>query len=61
MAKVRMLTCIARADGVWDAGELYECDADEAKRLVAAGLAEPTAEARSEKRPAAATVEKRAA
>lgn len=38
--KVKMLVCLAGVDKITEAGELHECSADEAERLIAAGFAE---------------------
>ena len=49
MIKIRLLT--ARVDGneSWSYGDVLEVDADEAKRMFAAELAEPVAETRAKK------------
>lgn len=61
VAKVKMTTCLASADHVWNIGDTYECDDAEAKRMIAAGFADPIVEKRVEKRPAKAAVESREA
>jgi len=45
MAKeqVRLLVALAGPRQSWQAGEVYECTTEEAKRLIAAGFAEPIA------------------
>lgn len=40
MAKVKMLTSISGADGSAAPGDMWECSADEAERLIEKGLAE---------------------
>lgn len=61
MSKIKMLVCLSGSHGVTLPGEVYECDADEAKRMIEAGLAAPVQEAKkSEKRPSAKAVESRA-
>lgn len=37
--EVKMLTCLSGVDYTVNAGDLHECCADEAKRLIAAGYA----------------------
>lgn len=39
--KVRMKTCLVGGDFAIMPGSVYECDADEAARLIEADLAEP--------------------
>lgn len=46
--KVRLLTCLSGARGVFNSGDEYECDGDEASRLIEKGLAEPIREQRVE-------------
>lgn len=41
--KVRMKTCLVGGEFVIMPGQIHECDADEAARLIAADLAEPIA------------------
>lgn len=54
-----MTTCLASADHVWNIGDVYECDDAEAKRMIAAGFADPIVEKRVEKRPAKQAVDSR--
>ena len=63
MAKVRMLVTLAGSNGVWDAGDTYECDDAEAGRLVAAGFAErmQPVKPKTESRPSRKPVESREA
>lgn len=39
--KVKLKQSMAGPSGGWRVGELKECDPEEAKRLIAAGIAEP--------------------
>lgn len=55
-----MLVCLSAADLVVNAGDVYECDADEAARMLAAGFAEPLTEKRVETRPEKKPVARRA-
>lgn len=49
MPKVKLLTSMAGVDFSHNAGDVIECNDAEAKRFIAAGIAEPVKEQRIEK------------
>jgi hypothetical protein len=57
---VRLLVSLSGANGSFNAGDEYECGADEAGRLIEAGYAEPVREVKAERAVKAPKVEKAA-